>query len=97
MKIELDLPNYATRADLKNTAGVDTSKFVKMINLANLESEADKRDTNKLEKLPASLNSSKRKVDQLDVDKLVPAPADLSKLSYVVNMNLLRRLNRGIS
>ena len=28
-KGELDLSNYATKADLKNAAGVDTSKFAK--------------------------------------------------------------------
>ena len=28
-KVELDLPNYATEADLKNAAGVDTSDFAK--------------------------------------------------------------------
>ena len=27
VKIELDLSNYATKTDLKNSAGVDTSKF----------------------------------------------------------------------
>ena len=27
--IELDLFNYATKADLKDTTGVDTSEFVK--------------------------------------------------------------------
>ena len=26
MKVELDLSNYATKADLKNATGVDTSK-----------------------------------------------------------------------
>ena len=31
MKVELDLSNYATKADLKNVAGVDTSKFAKLI------------------------------------------------------------------
>ena len=29
MKGELDLYNYATKADLKNATGVDTSKFAK--------------------------------------------------------------------
>ena len=28
MKVELDLPNFATKVDLKNETGVDTSKFV---------------------------------------------------------------------
>ena len=34
--------------------------------------------------MPTSLNSSKCKVDKLGVDKLVPVPVDLSKLSPVV-------------
>ena len=29
MKVELYLPNYATKADLKNTTGVDKSDFAK--------------------------------------------------------------------
>ena len=29
VKIELDLSNYATKADLKNEAGVDTKNFTK--------------------------------------------------------------------
>ena len=28
VKVELDLPNFATKVDLKNEIGVDTSKFV---------------------------------------------------------------------
>ena len=31
VKVELNLSNYATKADLKNVAGVDTSKFAKLI------------------------------------------------------------------
>ena len=33
------------------------------------------------------------KANKLDVEKLVPAPADLSKLSEVVKMMSLKRLN----
>ena len=29
VKLELDLSNYATKSDLKNATGVDTSKFAK--------------------------------------------------------------------
>ena len=29
MKVELDLSNYATKTDLKNATGVDTSQFAK--------------------------------------------------------------------
>ena len=33
----------------------------------------------------------KSKVDKLDVDKLVPAPADLSKLSDVVKNEMVKK------
>ena len=37
---KLDLSNYATKVDLKNATGVDTSKFTKKIDLSNLKSNA---------------------------------------------------------
>ena len=42
MKVELDLSNYATKADLKNAIGVDTSNFPKKPDLATLKSDVDK-------------------------------------------------------
>ena len=86
VNVELNFSNNATEADLKNTTGVDTSKFAKKINLASLKSEVDK-----LEKVPISLNSLKSKVDILDVDKLVPVPVDLSKVSDVVKNDLVKK------
>ena len=68
-KFKLDWYNYARKADLKNTASVDTSKFVKKVDLASLKSKNDKS-----EKVPNGLNSLKSKVDILDADKLVPFP-----------------------
>ena len=50
MKVELDLCNYATKADLKNAAGVDTSKFFKKVDLAHSISNVDKSDIDKIEK-----------------------------------------------
>ena len=44
VKVELDLSNYATKADLKTEAGVDTSKFAKKVDLANSKSNAEKLD-----------------------------------------------------
>ena len=38
VKVELDLPYYATKANLKNSTGDDTSKFAKKTDLANLKS-----------------------------------------------------------
>ena len=54
----------------KNVTHVDTSSFALKTNLANLKTE----------------------VDKLDIDKLAPVPVDLSKLSDVVKMMLLKRL-----
>ena len=74
MKVELDLSNYAAKTDLKNTAGVDTSKFAKKSDLANLKSNVDKLDIDQLKNVPANLSNLKSKVDKLDVDKLGPVP-----------------------
>ena len=70
MKVELDLSNYATKTDLKNVTGVDTSKFAKKIDLNNLKSDLDKLDIDKLKNVPTNLTNLKTKVDKLDVDKL---------------------------
>ena len=42
VKIEADLPNYATEADLKNGTGVETSSFAKKTDLASSKSNVDK-------------------------------------------------------
>ena len=76
MEVELDLSNYAIKADLKNVTG--KSKFTKKADLASVKYDVDMLDIDKLEKVPTGLNSSKSKVDKLDVDKLVPAPVKLS-------------------
>ena len=81
LKVELDLSNFATKADLKNVTGVDTSKFAKRVDLANVKSSVDKLDIDKLKNVPTNLSNIKSKVDKLDVDKLAPVPVDLSKPS----------------
>ena len=91
VKVELDLSNYATKADLKNATGVDTLKFAKKVDLARLKSNVDKLDIDKLKNVPGSLSNLKSKVDKLDFDKLVPVPVDFSKLSDVLKMMTLKR------
>ena len=80
VKVEFDFSNYATKADLKKATGVDTSKFAKKADLANLKSDVAKLDIDKLKNVPTNLSNLKSKVDKLDVDKLVPFPIDLSKV-----------------
>ena len=70
IKVKIDLSNYPTKTDIKNISHVDTSSFALKTNLANLKTE----------------------VDKLDIEKLAPVPVDLSKLSEVVKMMLLKNL-----
>ena len=69
INVKIDLSNYATKADIKNISHVDTSSFALKTNLANLKTE----------------------VDKLDIDKLVPVPDDLSKLSNVVENDVVKK------
>ena len=50
VKVELNWANYATKADLKTAAGVDTSGFDKMTDLAFFFFFVDKLDIEKLKK-----------------------------------------------
>ena len=91
VKVELGLSNYARKVDFKNATGVDTSKFSKKVDLANLKPNVDKLDIDKLKNVPSNLSNLKSKVDKLDVDKLVLVPVDLSKLSNVVKNDVVKK------
>ena len=69
---------------LKNATGLNASNFAIKNDLANLKSDVDKLDIDKLKNAAGNVSNLKSKVDKLDVDKLVPVPVDLSKLSDVV-------------
>ena len=56
IKVELDLTNYAKKADLKNITHVDVSSFASKTNLAAFKSEVDKIDTEKLKATPTDLD-----------------------------------------
>ena len=57
VNIKVDLPNYATKSDIKNISHVNTSSFALKTNLANLKTEVDKLDIDKL--VPVSVDLSK--------------------------------------
>ena len=57
MKVEFDLPNYITKADLKNAIGADTWKFAKEVDLTNLILDVDKLDIDQLRNVKSTLNS----------------------------------------
>ena len=69
INVKVDLSNYATKADLNDATGIDTSNFALKSNLASLKAEVDKQD----------------------IDKLVPVPVDLNKLSDVVKNDVFKK------
>ena len=66
---------------------VDLSNYAKKVDIKNISYV----DTSSFA-LKTNLTNLKTEVDKLDIDKLVPVPVDLSKLSDVVKMMLLRRM-----
>ena len=70
INVKVDFSNYATKTGITNISHVDTSSSALKTNLANLKTE----------------------VDKLDIDKLVPIPNDLSKLSNVVKNDVVKKL-----
>ena len=76
INVKVDLSNYATKTDIKNISHVDTSSFVLKTNLANLKTEVNKLDINKLVPVPVDFSKLsdvvKTDVVKKDVyDKLV--------------------------
>ena len=69
INVKVDLSNYVTKAEIKNILNIDTSSFALKSNLANLKTE----------------------VDKLDIDKIVPVPVDLSKLSGVAKNDVFKK------
>ena len=63
LKVELELTNYAAKEDLKNVASVDVSSFSKKTDLANLKSDVDKLDIDKLKNVRSGLSSLNSKID----------------------------------
>ena len=72
INVKVDLSNYATKTDLKNVTHVDTSSFALKTNLANLKTEVDKLDIDKLAPVPVDLSKLSDVVKNNAVyDKLV--------------------------
>ena len=90
MKVEFDLSNYATKANLKNATGIDTSKIGEKVDLRSLKYNIDELDIDKWKNVPTNLGNLKSKLDKTDVDKLVPVPVDLSKLSAAVKNDVVK-------
>ena len=49
-------------------------------------------DIDQLKNVPSNLSNLKSKVNKLDVNKLVPVSVDLSKLSDVVKIDVVKKM-----
>ena len=54
--VKVDLPNYATKTDIKNVKYLDTSSLAPKKKLANLKTEVEKLDIDKLTPVPVDLS-----------------------------------------
>ena len=84
------MTNYATKKELEDTTGNDTSDLANKKDFIVLKAEVDKLDINTLIHAPTSLNNLKTKVDDLDVGKLKTVPVDMKKLSDVVHNEVVK-------
>ena len=68
ISVNVDLSNYATKLELKEATGIDTSNIALKSNLASLKTEVDKTDVDKLKTVRVDL-SKLRDVAKNDVVK----------------------------
>ena len=71
IKHKLDFYNYATKFELKGLTGINTSKFAKKTDLANLKSDVDDLHIDKLKTVAVDLSKLSDVVKSLVVEKTV--------------------------
>ena len=71
--------NINVKVDLSNYAAKDDIKNITHVDTSSFA-------------LKANVANLKTEVDRLDIDNLVPVPADLSKLSDVVNNDVIKKM-----
>ena len=70
INVKVDLPNYATKTDIKNILHVDTSGFALKSNLASLKTEVDRLGIDKLVPIPVDFSKLSDAVKNDIVKKL---------------------------
>ena len=107
IKVELDLSNYSTKADLKGATGADTSILAAKSDLASLKAEVDKINIDKLKTVPGDLSKLSNLVDNVvkktvydklmtkvnAIDDTVPSTSGLVlKHNMILTNKVLRRI-----
>ena len=89
INVKIDLSNYATKADIKDISHADTSSFASKTNLANLKTEVDKLDVDKLKLLPVDVSKLSKVVKndvvkKTEYNKLVTKVDDIDTSDFVL-------------
>ena len=92
IKVEIDLSNHATKKEINGITHVDTSNSALKTNLANLKTEVDQLDIDKLATVPVDLsklsNVVKNDVVKKTVyDKLVGKVNNIDTSDFVLKTN----------
>ena len=90
INVNVDLPNYATKTDLKNISHIDVSSYALKSNLASLKTEVDKLDINKLTSVPIDLAKLSNVVKN-DVVKKTEYNKLVNKVNGIDNTNFVSR------
>ena len=90
INITVDLSNYATKDDIKNITHVDTSSFALKTNLANLKTEIDKLDIDKLGTVPVDLSKLSNVVKN-DVVKKTVYDEFVAKVNNIDTSGLVKK------
>ena len=86
---KVDLSNYATKTHLKNVTHVNTSSFELKTDLANLKTEVDKSDIDKLATVPVDFSKlsdvvKNDVIKKIVYDKLVAKVNDIDTSDFVL-------------
>ena len=89
IKVEIDLSNCATKKDINYITHADTSNFVLKTNLANLKTEVDKLDIDKLVSVPLDLSKLSNVVEndafkKTEYNKLVTKVNNIGTSDFVL-------------
>ena len=83
---------YGTKDDIKNITHVDTSSFALKTNLANLKSEVDKLDVDKLKPIPTDL-SKLSDIVKNDVVKKTDYNSLVTKVDNIDTSGLVKKID----
>ena len=95
ISVTVHLSNYATKDDIKNITNVDTSNFAIKTNLANLKTEVDKLDIDKLSTVLVDLSKLSNLVKN-DVIKKTVYDKLVAKVNNIDTSGLVKKTDYNI-